>query len=67
MKDLLVPLAVFMSVPGFIGCPVYDDRYVIHIYDGLLVLESFSSARKAMMDGERQIIQYDYVTYIRQS
>lgn len=44
----------------------YDDRYTIHTFDGLRGFDSFSSARKAMMDGDRKIIQYYYVTYICQ-
>jgi hypothetical protein len=49
------------------GCPVYDDRYDIHTYDGLWGFDSFSSTWKPMIDGDTQIIQYDYVTYICQS
>jgi hypothetical protein len=65
LKALLVCFAMFMPVPGVTGCPVYD-RYAIHTFDGLQGFDSFSSAWKDMMDGDREIIQYDYVTYIRQ-
>jgi hypothetical protein len=45
---------------------LYDDRYGIHTFDGLQGFDSFSSAWKDMMDGDSEIIQYDYVTYICQ-
>jgi hypothetical protein len=44
LKVLLVCFAVFMPVPGVTGCPVYDDRYAIHTFDGLQGFDSFSSA-----------------------
>jgi hypothetical protein len=67
LKVMLVCFAVSMRVPGVVtACPVYDDRYAIHTFDGLQGFDSFSSEWKNVMDGDREIIQYDYVTYIRQ-
>ena len=61
MTDMLVCLAVFMPLIEVTGCPVYDDRYAIHTYDGLWGFDSFSSTWKPMIDGDTQIIQYDYI------
>jgi hypothetical protein len=35
MTDMVVCLAVFMPLIEVTECPVYDDRYAIHTYDGL--------------------------------
>lgn len=43
LKVLLVCFTVFMRVRGVTACPVYDDRYAIHMFDGLQAFESFSS------------------------
>jgi hypothetical protein len=45
-------------------CPVYDDGYAIHTYDGLWGFDSFSSTWKPMIDGDMQIIQYDHINDI---
>jgi hypothetical protein len=35
MTDMWVYLVTFMPLLEVTGCPVYDDRYDIHTYDGL--------------------------------
>jgi hypothetical protein len=35
MTDMLVCPAIFMPLIKVTVCPVYDDRYPIHTYDGL--------------------------------
>jgi hypothetical protein len=64
MTDVLVCLATFTPLIEVTGCPVYDDRYAIHTYDGLWGFDSFSSTWKPMIDGDTQIIQYVYIIYV---